>query len=117
MKCVKIDSFGFAEIKIGPKSYDSDVIVEGGKVISPWVRKNGHCLNIEDLKEIEGKDFEALVIGTGMDGFMEVDHDVVHKLEERGFECYIQKSRDAVETYNDLVDKGKKVALAIHITC
>jgi hypothetical protein len=114
---MKIDSFSFGEIGIGSKTYGSDILIVDGKVVSPWVREDGHYLSINDLKEIMKYDFDVLVIGKGTDGFMEVDPEVIDKLKEKGIKYYVEESENAVITYNDLVDKKKNVVLAIHLTC
>lgn len=86
-------------------------------VISPWWRKVGHLLTLDDLKAVEGVEVDAVVIGTGYDGMMKVPKDVSEYFRQNGVEVYIFDTREAVEVYNDLVRRGKRVLGAFHLTC
>jgi len=47
-----IESYKFGKIVVNGKSYSSDVIIIGNYVKADWWRKEGHCLHIEDLRDI-----------------------------------------------------------------
>lgn len=86
-------------------------------VLSPWWRKEGHLLTLEDLGEAAEAQVDSVVIGTGYSGMMEVLDDVVEHFRKKGVKVYIADTRKAVEIYNQLVQKGAKVLAAFHLTC
>ena len=62
---MRIDSYSFGIIMIDGKTYTSDVIVFPERVFSPWWRKEGHFLRMEDLAEVLREKPDIIVIGTG----------------------------------------------------
>jgi hypothetical protein len=59
----------------------------------------------------------AVVIGTGYNGLMRVDKEVIEAFEGKGKKVYIAKTKEAVNLFNDLVKDGKKVLAFFHLTC
>ena len=112
-----IESYKFGRIVIDGKSYSSDVIIIGDKVRADWWRKEGHRLYIEDLKEIINEEIDVLVVGTGYFGLMKVSDEVKRFFAERGVEVIVQKTGEACRTFNKLIESGRKVAAALHLTC
>jgi len=113
----RIDYYDFGVIVIDGKEYRSDVIITPKKVISDWWRLEGHRLQIPDVRDYLLEDVDEVVIGTGYDGMMSVDNDVVEAFKRRGKNVHILRTRDAVKLYNELIDKGKKVMAFLHLTC
>ena len=112
-----IEKYNFGRIKISGESYSSDLIVFPDEIKKKWWRKEGHSLCIEDLVELEGKQIDVLVVGTGAQNKMEVPADVIQVLNGKNIAVIVKKSSEAVEEYNKLVKENKKVAAALHLTC
>lgn len=111
-----IDSYDFGRIVIDGKHYSSDLIVFPDKVRDGWWRKEGHRLNVEDLKDVLEAKPEVLVVGTGNSGLMTILPETRKHVESEGIELIAQKTAEACETFNRLV-KSRKVAAALHLTC
>ncbi len=114
-----IDSYEFGRIVIDGRRYTSDVIVFLDRVLDGWWRKEGHHLNVEDLKEIldaEPKP-EVLVVGTGYSGLMKVSNEVKETLSSRRVELIFEPTEQACKTFNELLESGRRVIAAFHLTC
>ncbi|MCD6529472.1 Mth938-like domain-containing protein [Candidatus Bathyarchaeota archaeon] len=114
-----IDSYGFGRIVVDGKEYTSDVIVFSDRVLDGWWRKEGHRLHLQDLREVleaEPKP-EVLVVGTGYFGIMKVTEEVKRYLKSSGIEVIAQPTKQACQTFNDLLESGRRVAAAFHLTC
>ncbi len=112
-----IDSYSFGRIVIGGRSYSADVIVFPDRVIDNWWRKEGHRLYVEDLKEVLEEKPEVLVVGTGHSGLVKVLAETKNHVESMGIELIIEPTREACETFNDVMRSGRKVVAALHLTC
>ena len=112
-----IDDYGFGEIIINGKKYRHDVVVTPSRIMPEWWRLEGHRLQLQDVRDFLLEDADLVIIGTGYDGMMRVDDEVVEAFKKRGKEVVVAKSRDAVKKYNEGVSAGKKVMLFIHLTC
>jgi len=112
-----IDSYDFGRIVIDGKKYTSDVIIFPNRVMGGWWRKEGHGLHISDLGEVLKEQVEVLIVGTGYSGLMKVPTETKEFMKREGFELIIQPTREACKTYNGLVESGKRVIAALHLTC
>ena len=112
---IVIDSYSFGRMVIDGRTYTSDLIIAGDEVFPNWWRKQGHHLQLEDLKTVIEKKPDVLVIGTGAHGIMTVPVDTIKYLEEAGIEVISQPTGQAVETFNQIT--GRKKAAAFHLTC
>jgi|Deesub1362A_J573_1020465.scaffolds.fasta_scaffold00075_16 hypothetical protein len=112
-----IEEYEFGRIRISGKDYTSDVIVFGEIVKEDWWRKEGHEVNLEDIGPILKFNPEVVVFGTGYYDRVAVKNEVLKELEKRGIEAVILKTQDAVAAYRKFVEGGKKVVLAVHLTC
>ena len=111
-----IDSYDFGRITIDGKRYNSDLLVFPYKVKTGWWRKEGHRLQIADLKEVLEAKPEVLVVGTGYLGMMNVPPETRSYIESEGIQLVVQKTAEACQTFNRLVE-SKKVVAALHLTC
>lgn len=125
-----IDFYDFGRIKIGGKEYEKDVIIFPDRVFSPWVRKQGHYLDAEEISLIPDllkEKPELVIIGTGYSGVMQINPDVEEFFKTnpvrnkvsngtKGIEVIIQKTIDAWKIYNEL-NKSKKIIAFFHLTC
>jgi hypothetical protein len=111
---VHIDSVKFGEIKVGRKDYYSDVIVWwDGKV--ELIAKT-HQFGMDQLLSVLKKEPEAVVIGTGLEGAVEVLEEVQMEMEDRELPLLVEKTQNALQVFNGLVADGKKAAAYIHVT-
>lgn len=112
-----IDSYRFGEIVVDGVTYSRDVLILPGGVRGGWWRREGHNLCIDDLEEVLRERPEALVIGTGSLGLMRVPRSLIDGLEDLGVEVVVQRTGKACRTYNKLLEEGRRVSAALHLTC
>jgi len=111
-----IDSYKFGQMVIDGKKYTKDLVIFPDKIKSSWWRETGHLLTLSDIKDVLHKDPEILIIGTGYMGLMKVDDEVKKYAKDNGIELIIQKSKKAVQIFNEKQSKGR-VFGAFHLTC
>ena len=111
-----IQDYRFGEIVIDGRRYREDVLVFPTRVLPRWWRKEGHLLQLEDLKELLAERPEALVVGTGAQERMKVAAEVVSYTRGAAIELLAFDTRTACQMFNDLVD-SRRVAAALHLTC
>jgi hypothetical protein len=111
-----IDSYLFGRIKIDGEDFTSDVIIFPNRVKSDWWRKEGHTLNLEDIRDILKERPDVLIVGTGRHGLMSVPSHTRKGIEAKGIELMTQRTGKATKTFNKLC-KEKKVVVALHLTC
>ncbi len=112
-----IEDYQFGEIVVEGKGYRKDLKIINKKVYPNWWRKEGHLLQPEDLEDVWEAKPEVLVVGTGAYGVMKVDERTKKRAEELGIKLEAYPTKEAVERFNKLIRKGKKVAGAFHLTC
>jgi hypothetical protein len=111
-----IESYVFGRMMISGSDYRSDLIIFPNKVFSPWWRKTGHRLCLEDLKEVLQEDFDVLVVGTGFMGLMKVEQEIHQHARSHGYHLMIEKTQKAVEDFNNLFSQKKTIGV-FHLTC
>lgn len=112
-----IESYNFGQMTIAGKTYTKDIIIfPDGSVLSPWWRKNGHVLTIDDLVELVAAGPEIIVCGTGAMGVMRPAAGLYEYLAAHNIEFTATRSSRAVDAYNQLLGK-KNVAGCFHLTC
>jgi hypothetical protein len=111
-----IEHYSFGKIIINGNTYSSDVIVFPDRVQSSWWRKEGHLLQIPDLKEIMAEIPPVLIIGTGFYGSMRVQEETLQYLNKKKIETHVMKTGEAVERFNKYASQKHTVA-ALHLTC
>ncbi len=112
-----IEHYRYGTITIDGITYTDDVIVWPEGVDDSWWRVNGHCLSQEDLEPILSKDPEAIVIGTGSSGAMDVPAEVRGFMEERCSEVHIERTEPACALLNELMAAGRRAVAGLHLTC
>lgn len=114
-----IESYEFGSIMINGKKYTKDLIIFPEKILDNWWRKEGHVLNVEDLKEIfeQKTKPEMLVVGTGYYGIMKISSEVNEILKAQAIKLIAQPTKEACQTFNKLLETNKKVVGAFHLTC
>ena len=115
---MRVDAYAFGRITIDGVDYTSDVIILPDGVRSPWWRAaGGHVYAPEDLGPVLEAAADCVVLGTGRYDRVEVPGATVKALAAVGSEVVIEPTPRAVETFNRLVDEGREVVAALHLTC
>ena len=113
-----IDTYSFGTIRIDGKDYSSDVVLLGGDVRSSWWREaGGHIYAAEDFGEVLAAAPEVVVLGTGYFGRVKVLDETLTAFADADSEVVVERTGDAVETFNRLAAEGRDVAAALHLTC
>ncbi|WP_333653845.1 Mth938-like domain-containing protein [Dissulfurispira sp.] len=113
---MKIQHYSFGRITIDGKTYTSDVIIYPDRVNSSWWRKEGHFLQMDDLREVLDARPEVIIIGTGYSGVMRVSDEVISNLKSMKIDVHVARTTDAVNLFNELSGKRKTIA-CLHLTC
>jgi hypothetical protein len=111
-----IKGYEFGRIIIGGETYTKDVIIYPDRVQAAWRRRNGHRLDMEDLKDVLAEKPDILIIGTGSSGLMSVPAETLASLQSRGIDVFSYRTADAVKLYNS-TPKSYKIVAALHLTC
>ncbi|MFP4558964.1 MAG: Mth938-like domain-containing protein [Archaeoglobaceae archaeon] len=115
---MRVESFSFGRMTIDGKQYTSDVIVsKDGMINSSWWRKEGHNVHPGDIGEIIDANPEIVIFGTGASGLMKVSKEVKEQLQQKGIDVDHMLTSKAKDKFNELVNQGKRVVLAAHLTC
>ncbi len=114
---MEVEHYSFGRIRIAGKEYTSDIIVGKDFIKANWWRKEGHRVQLSDVDDVISYNPEVVVFGTGANGRVVVDSDVIRKLESMGCKVYVEPTARAVEIYNRELMRGKRVILAAHLTC
>ena len=112
-----IDEYNFGKIVINGASYASDVKIINGRVIPQWLRKTGHTVDVEDVKDALQSKPAVLVIGKGEPGMMTSSKSLRRFLRINGVELIEEKTSKAVDTFNRLQKQGKNISAAFHLSC
>ena len=113
-----IDSYSFGRICIDDKVYVKDVIILPDRIQDNWWRKQGHLLQLEDIKStVEEAKPEIVVVGMGKFGVMKISPEVKEFLQNQNILLHAEKSDKAVESFNQFASSGKRVLGAFHLTC
>jgi len=116
-RAMHIDAYEFGRMVVDGKTYTDDLILLPDDIRPEWWRRHGHTLLEDDLDEIFAAGPDLLVIGTGAQGGMTVPEETWEAFKQAGIETVIEKTPRAVQAYNRLLDEGRQVAGAFHLTC
>jgi len=111
-----IESYDFGRIVINGRKFTSDVLIFPDRVDGNWWRKEGHILDVDDVKEIVDAKPKVLIIGTGYSGLMKIHPETERYLNSSGIELIAAKTEKACKIYNEL-SKMRRVVAALHLTC
>ena len=114
---MKIEKFSFGSITMDGENYASDVMILPPRVIASWRREAGHRLGMSDLSEVLKYCPDSLLVGTGVSSMMKVPDSVIRDVESAGIRVEILSTDKACDRFNELMEKGEKVAGAFHLTC
>lgn len=98
--------------------FTEDLIVCEDILFPIWTRKERHMLQYSDLEyALETFDPDILIIGNGISGILYVPILLVTIIEESGCWVYENKTREAIEMYNKLIQTKYKIMGAFHLSC
>ncbi|WP_018962623.1 Mth938-like domain-containing protein [Coprothermobacter platensis] len=106
----------FGELLINGKSYRNDVMLIGENP-KTWIRPEIHEVNIEDVIHAIPPDVSYVVFGIGFHGRMFVSPDIANVLRKQGIACIEQKTPQALQTYDKLVNDGQRAVAFLHLGC
>jgi len=70
-----------------------------------------------DIEEILKQDIDIIVLGRGQLGRLNVCAETEALLRERGISYHAEKTKRAVQLFNELATQGKRVGGLFHSTC
>jgi hypothetical protein len=111
-----IESYRFGAVVINGQEYQEDLMLFADRVVPHWWRKEGHLLQLEDLKEALADPPEVLIVGAGSQQGLQVAQEVVTQTRQLGIELLVFDTRTACRTFNELVPRRRVVAV-LHLTC
>lgn len=111
-----IDSYKFGKIVVDGNTYTSDLIIFPDKIKENWIRKKGHKLYPEDLKDVVEYKPDLLIVGKGAYGFMKIPNETKEFLKSKDIDFKSYKTKKACEKYNE-ISKEKDIVFAMHLTC
>jgi hypothetical protein len=119
-----IEEYKFGSITIDGKIYNHDVEVRWTGEVLKWRREEGHVFNVEDVKRAVEQNPDTIILGTGTYGVCKVTEQCQNYIKERGIELIIDKTEEAVKTFNIILEESKeeegkqrKVIGLFHLTC
>jgi len=111
-----IDSYRFGSFVIDGKQYSCNIKLIRDKYAGTWDH-GPHIVKTEHVKDLVRDKPEIIIIGTGASGTLKVPIDVQEYIGSKGIRVIIQRSGEAINTYNELIKKGKRVNALMHNTC
>ena len=98
-------------------TYTSDLIIyPDRRVTDSWWRKSGHRLCADDIDGLILSAPQVIVAGTGVNGLMKPEKDLVKLLAQKGIRFIAEPTPKAAEIYNGFLSK-KQVGACFHLTC
>lgn len=119
-----VEKYIFGLITVNGETFNYDIETDWSGAVLPWQREDGHTIGIEDVERAVAKNPESIVIGTGEKGFARVTEEAKLFIEGRGIQLVIDKTEEAVKTFNVLKDdsfeeegRQNRVVGLFHLTC
>ncbi len=88
-----------------------------GDRLHAWEERKGHLLNNEMVCCVAEADVDTVIIGNGFYGALQVPASVRQYLQGKGKKVMVEKTPEACRLFNELFNKGEKIALLAHGTC
>lgn len=113
---MKISHYSFGSITIDGETYTKDIIIYPDRIFSPWWRKEGHLLQVDDLTEVINVKLSLLIVGTGYYSTMKLPENTLDILALKNIEVLAENTQEAVKLFNE-ISSEKPVVAALHLTC
>jgi hypothetical protein len=111
-----IEAYQFGEIRVSGKKYHNDVIIYPDHVDSKWWRKQGHALDIDDIKDVIDAQPDVIIVGTGQPGMMRVSDETLAQMRDLKIEMMVMPTEKACKEFNRVASEKKTIA-CLHLTC
>lgn len=118
---IRFDSTSFGSVTINGQTYN-DVLIIGkdvldrDKEIARMAFGTSHVIGEEEANLLIKGSPEAVIIGTGQSGCVQVKPEASELIKKSGAELITLLTPKAIQKYNRLSRK-KKVNVLIHVTC
>ena len=112
-----IEQFSFGQMIINGQEFTDDVLMCREILISPWWRKKGHVVQVNDLEAILDQKPEVIVLGQGEPGQMKAAQELHGHLQDLGIELIQKPTREAIQEFHRRLERGEHVCGGFHLTC
>lgn len=112
-----IQSYSCGSMEIKNRLYTRDLKIVDGQVFDGWYREGDHQISVEDVGDILSSTPEIVIFGTGHRGQMKVTNVLKNTLRRRNIEFIEAPTSEARDTFNRMMEAGRKVAGAFHLNC
>ncbi len=124
-----IEEYQFGEIIINGKKYTHDIEIRVRKnpsqkyefEVLDWWRKEGHIIDIDDIKQCLEINPQIIIIGTGAYGVAKITQELKEFLEKKKIKLISDHTGEAVKTFNILLERKEEEIGAMvgffHLTC
>lgn len=112
-----IDQYSFGNIVVNGLTYNDDIKIVRGHVVSSWWRLRGHKVELDDVADIIAAKPDVLVLGKGQPGLMKSTRSLREYLKKNDVDLIEEKTSKAVKTFNRLLKEGKNVCAGFHLSC
>ena len=113
----RIEDYSFGSISVDGQKFTADLIIYPDRIQSDWWRKEGHKLQRDDVAGVLAEPPEALIVGQGEPGKMQVCARLAEELDRMNVQLIAEPTRSACERFNELCQEGRRVVAALHLTC
>lgn len=111
-----ITGYSFGKLLIDKQEYSSDLVIYEDKILSDhWWRKQGHLLQVTDVKPFLDHPVTVVLVGRGFSGRMKIAQKLQYYLLERDIVLQGLSTKDACQRYNEMKHKG--LLAFFHLTC
>ena len=115
---LKVERYSFGSIQVDGNTYTNDILIYGDQIKDNWWRERGHSICLQDLDWlILHHQPENIIIGRGKNGAMTIPGSFDTSLDQLGVELIALPTDDAVQFYNEAVERGEEVGGGFHLTC
>jgi hypothetical protein len=117
-----IDSTQFGEV-IVDGIFFHQVLIIGDKIEERDYKKlqelfdTSHEIGEWEIEKLLKGDPQVIIVGTGQNGAMIVEDEIVKKFRDLGIDTIIDTAPKAIGIYNEQVKLGKRVNALMHTTC
>lgn len=114
------DAWGRIEVEDAGAAYRDAKLWPGGSRGWDWDETGTrHTPGVQpaDVAELLENGAETVVLSQGRNGRLGVMEETLERLEAAGVKVVVERTPDAIETYNELAERGEPVGALIHTTC
>ena len=114
---IMIEQYSFGRMTIQGRVFTDDVLVCREMLVSPWWRKQGHVVQVNDLEAVLAHKPDVIVLGQGQPGQMKASRELEDHLQALEIDLIQKPTHEAVQIFNRRIDQGEQVCGGFHLTC